>query len=74
MYDQLNVKQMRNTFCIQSFKILFHFPSKLIKFKKHKHKYSKWITGGIMESIDNKGNVYVNVKKNLIISIPTSQT
>ena len=29
-----------------------HFPEKRVKFNKHKHKLSDWITSGILRSID----------------------
>ena len=40
-----------------------NFPSKMNKFKKHKHKHSKWITRGIFKSIIYRDNLYVNLKK-----------
>ena len=39
-----------------------HLPSKLVKFDKHKHKKSKWITYGIIKSIQYRDNLYKNLK------------
>ena len=49
-----------------------HVPSKLIKFKKHKH--SKWITRGINKSIVYRDNLYVNLKKKLDNNADNCQT
>ncbi len=35
-----------------------HLPDKLIKFTKHKHKLSPWITRGILELIQYGDNIY----------------
>ncbi len=45
-----------------------HMPSKLIKFSKYKHKRSKWVTFGIIKSIQYRDNLY----KKLRITDPTS--
>ena len=39
-----------------------HFPSKYVKFKKYKHKKSKWITSAILKSILYKDKLYVKLK------------
>ena len=36
--------------------------SKLVKFKKHKHKISQWITQGILRSIRFRDNLYKHMK------------
>ena len=35
-----------------------HFPRKTVKFKKKKHKKSKWMTYGILNSINKKDKLY----------------
>ena len=35
-----------------------HFPKKTVKFNKKKHKKSKWMTYGILNSINNKNRLY----------------
>ena len=35
-----------------------HIPSKFVKFNKHKHKKSKWITNGILKSLNHKDKLY----------------
>ena len=70
MYDQLNTE--RGCDPNESYNILHsiisnsineYFPSKMIKFKKHKHKHSQWITRGIIKSIIYRDNLYINLKK-----------
>ncbi len=39
-----------------------HILSKKVKFKKHKHKHSKWITCGTIKSINYRDNMYKNLK------------
>ena len=39
-----------------------HIPTKLVKYKKYKHKYSKWITRGIINSIKFRDRLYHKVK------------
>ena len=39
-----------------------HFPVKLVKFDKHKHKKSKWITNGIIKSIKFRDSLYRRLK------------
>ncbi len=39
-----------------------HMPSKLVKYRKYKHKKSKWITQGIIKSIHYRDNLYKNTK------------
>ena len=38
-------------------------PTKLVKFHKHKHKYSKWITNGIIKSICFRDKLYLKLLK-----------
>ena len=38
-------------------------PSKTVKLQKHKHKISKWITGGIIRSITYCDKLYSTLKK-----------
>ena len=38
-------------------------PLKTVKLQKHKHKISKWITGGIIRSITYRDKLYSTVKK-----------
>ena len=45
-----------------------HIPCKLVKFSKYKHKKSKWVTFGIIKSIQYRDNLY----KKLRITNPTS--
>lgn len=40
-----------------------HFPSKLTKFKKHKHKNNKWITYGIIKSIKTRDSMHLKMKR-----------
>jgi len=46
-----------------------HMPSKVIKFHKHKHKKSKWISGGIIRSIRFRDKLYQRIKKTPVSSI-----
>jgi len=39
-----------------------HIPVKYVKFKKHRHKISKWITGGLMSSIRFRDKLYKRMK------------
>ena len=39
-----------------------HFPFKTIKFNKHKHKLNKWITKGILTSIQNRDKLYKTMR------------
>lgn len=39
-----------------------HFPNKLVKYNKYKHKRSPWITRGILKSIRYKDKLYVKLK------------
>ena len=39
-----------------------HLPSKLIRFKKYKHKKSTWITMGILKSIKFRDKLYMTLK------------
>ncbi len=41
---------------------LKHMPVKLVKFVKHKHKISPWITRGILKSIQYRDKLYKNHK------------
>ena len=38
-------------------------PCKLIKFNKHKHKKSKWITQGLLKSIRSRDKLYARLKR-----------
>ena len=38
------------------------FPEKTVRFHKHKHKLSKWITSGILKSTQFRDNLYKNWK------------
>ena len=40
-----------------------HFPIKTVKFNKRKHKRTKWITSGIIKSINNRDNLYHKLKE-----------
>ena len=40
-----------------------HFPEKRVKFNKHKHKLSDWITCGILKSIEFRDNLYQRLTK-----------
>ena len=40
-----------------------HMPYKLVKFKKHKHKHSQWITNGILKSIKYRDNLHNQHKR-----------
>ncbi len=39
-----------------------HMPQKIVKFNKYKHKKSKWITYGIIKSIQTRDNMYKKYK------------
>ena len=39
-----------------------HFPEKCKKFNKYKHKLSKWITSGILKSIEYRDKLYKHLK------------
>ena len=38
-------------------------PSKIVKLQKHKHKISKWITGGIICSIKYRDKLYSTLQR-----------
>ena len=38
------------------------FQQKIVKFKKHKHRKSKWITSGIIRSIAYRDKLYIKLK------------
>ena len=40
-----------------------HMPYKLVKFKKHKHTFSQWITNGILKSIKYRDNLHNQLKR-----------
>ena len=40
-----------------------HLPEKMVKFDKHKHKKSKWITHSLIKSITFRDNLYIKMKK-----------
>ena len=35
-----------------------HLPKKMVKFDKRKHKKTKWMTNGLLQSINNKDRLY----------------
>ncbi len=39
-----------------------HMPQKIVKFNKYKHKKSKWITHGVIKSIQTRDNMYRKYK------------
>ena len=39
-----------------------YFPQKTVKYQKHKHKKSKWITNGIIQSIKNRDKMYKRLR------------
>ena len=39
-----------------------HMPDKIVKYRKHKHKKSTWITIGILKSIKYRDNLYMKLK------------
>ena len=39
-----------------------HFPEKTVRFNKYKHKVNKWITAGILHSIQYRDNLYKKLK------------
>ena len=40
-----------------------HFSTKLVKYRKHKHKKNSWITQGIIYSITTRDRLYKELKK-----------
>ena len=40
-----------------------HFPKKRVKFNKHEHKSSDWITSGILKSIEFRDKLYRRLNK-----------
>ena len=40
-----------------------HLPIKLVKFNKHKHKKSNWISTGIIRSITYRDKLYMRLKQ-----------
>ena len=40
-----------------------HLPTRTVKFNKHKHKNSEWITKGIIKSIQFRDKLYLRLKK-----------
>ena len=40
-----------------------HLPTKKVKFNKHKHKRTKWITRGILNSIKFRDKLYIRLRK-----------
>ena len=40
-----------------------HFPTKTVKYKKHKHRKSEWITQGIVRSIYGRDKLYCQLRK-----------
>ena len=39
-------------------------PQKFVKFNKHKHKKSKWITNEIVRSMASRDRLYAKLKRN----------
>ena len=46
-----------------------HFPVKLVRFNKYKHKKMKWMTNGILKSIAFRDKLYIKLKKTNLTSI-----
>ena len=46
-----------------------HLPTRLVKFNKHKHKKSKWITYGIIKSITFRDDLHLKLKR-MVPSLP----
>ena len=70
IYDKLdaNIKsdpKQNNNFIIQTLTDIKAetMPSKTVKLQKHKHKISKWITGGIIRSIKYRDKRYSTLKR-----------
>ena len=40
-----------------------HLPMRTVKFNKHRHKNSSWITSGIIKSIQSRDKLYLKLKK-----------
>ena len=40
-----------------------HMPSRIVKFNKHKHTKSTWITNGILRSISYRDTLYLELKR-----------
>ena len=51
-----------------------HFPLRLVKFNKYKHKKNKWITVGILKSIRYKDKLYLKLKSLSINDIEYENT
>ena len=43
--------------------INIHLPTKIVKYNKHKHNKSQWITSGIVKSISIRDNLYKKLKQ-----------
>ena len=70
IYDQLNCRTDANP--CSKYDILDNIiseaadrcmPSKRVKYNKHKHNKSQWITGGIIRSIKFRDKMYANMKR-----------
>ena len=48
---------------IIKYNIKTHSPTRFVKYNKHKHKKSSWITKGIIRSITFRDNFYRNLKQ-----------
>ena len=48
---------------IIKYNIRTHFPTRFVKYNKHKHKKSSWITNGIIRSITFRDNLYRKLKQ-----------
>ena len=64
--DQENNADPNKNYCILENIIVnsinLHLPLKKLKFNKHKHKRSKWVTNGIIKSITFRDNLYKQYK------------
>ena len=70
IYDKLDTNitsdpNQNNNFIIQTLTDIKAetIPSKTGKLQKHKHKISKWITGGIIRSIKYRDKLYSTLKR-----------
>ena len=70
IYDKLDTNNtsnpnQNNKFIIQTLPDIKSetMPSKTVKLQKHKHKISRWITGGIIRSIKYRDKLYSTLKR-----------
>ena len=50
-----------------------HLPTKVVKFDKHKHKKSNWITNGILQSIKFRDKLFIKLKRTSVNSVAYNQ-